>query len=217
MPPLFRATTLAAALAVPGLVASSRPAMAYPIDCAILLCLAGGWPSSAPCAAAWAEFIRRITPFPIEPPLQIWRCPMGVSFEAEPQASSLARLIEAAVRFDPRIGKDRFQSHIVPVQSREGADVDISGSAFDFVRSIRVFHIEYSQYEGRDDCIIRDATRLGTYGEQGDYRWSRARIGQIPPASDFAVPSGCNPYAYRAVFVDWSDSSGAYGFEEVRY
>lgn len=217
MPPLFRATALAAALAVPGLVVSSRPAMAYPIDCAILLCLAGGWPSSAPCAAAWAEFIRRITPFPIEPPLQIWRCPMGVSFEAEPQGSSLARLIEAAVRFDPRVGKGRLESLIVPVQSREGADVDISGSAFEFVRSIRVFHIDYSQYEGRDDCIIRATTLLGTYGVQGDYRWSRSSIGQIPPASDFAVPSGCNPYAYRAVFVDWRDSSGAYGFEEVRY
>lgn len=217
MTPLFRETALAAALALPGLVASSRPTMAYPIDCAILLCIAGGWPSSAPCAAAWGEFIRRITPFPIEPPLQIWRCPMGVSFDAEPQGSSLAGLIEAAVRFDPRIGTDRTQSPIIPVQSRTAADVDISSSAFDFVRSIRVFHIEYSQRMGRDDCNIHDATLLGTYGLHGDYRWSRSSIGRIPPASDFAVPAGCNPYAFRSVFVDWRDSSGAYGFEEVRY
>ena len=217
MPPVVRATAFAAALAVPGVAASSRPAMAYPIDCAILLCLAGGWPSSAPCAAAWAEFIRRITPFPIEPPLQIWRCPMGVSFETERQQSNRTRLIEAAVRFTPGMGKERLQSQLVPVQSQEGADVDISSSAFDFVRSIRVFHIEYSQYQGRDDCIVQDATRLGTYGVQGDYRWSRASIRQIPPASDFAVPPGCNRYDYRAVFVDWRDSSGAYGFEEVRF
>lgn len=51
-------------------------AHAYPIDCAILLCLPGGFPASAECAAAKAEMIRRITPLPVEPPLQPWRCPM---------------------------------------------------------------------------------------------------------------------------------------------
>ena len=54
-------------------------AQTYSIDCAILLCLSGGWPASVPCARARAEFIRRITPWPVEPPLQIWRCPMGAS------------------------------------------------------------------------------------------------------------------------------------------
>lgn len=52
---------------------------AYPIDCAIFLCLAGGWPSDPDCNAARAEFIRRITPMPVEPPLQLWRCPMGAA------------------------------------------------------------------------------------------------------------------------------------------
>jgi len=54
-------------------------AQTYPIDCAILLCLSGGWPTSAPCARARAVFIRRITPWPVEPPLQIWNCPMHAS------------------------------------------------------------------------------------------------------------------------------------------
>ena len=62
------------------LTASPVPASAYQIDCAILLCLAGGFPPSAPCTAARAEMIRRITPWPIEPPLQIWRCPMRAGF-----------------------------------------------------------------------------------------------------------------------------------------
>lgn len=53
------------------------PVSAYPIDCAILLCMAGGFPASAECGAARAEMIRRVTPWPIEPPLQLWRCPMG--------------------------------------------------------------------------------------------------------------------------------------------
>lgn len=55
----------------------AAPVDAYPIDCAILLCMAGGFPASAECSAAKAEVIRRITPWPIEPPLQLWRCPMG--------------------------------------------------------------------------------------------------------------------------------------------
>lgn len=56
---------------------SATPAVAYPIDCAILLCLAGGFPASVECSAAKAELVRRITPWPVEPPLQLWRCPMG--------------------------------------------------------------------------------------------------------------------------------------------
>lgn len=63
-------------------LASAAPiADAYPIDCAILLCLAGGFPTSAECAAAHAEVIRRITPWPIEPPLQLWNCPLGDAAE----------------------------------------------------------------------------------------------------------------------------------------
>lgn len=53
----------------------AQPARGYPIDCAILLCLAGGFPASNECSAAHAEMTRRITPWPIEPPLQLWRCP----------------------------------------------------------------------------------------------------------------------------------------------
>ena len=67
---------------VTGAVAASLlagPVAAYPIDCAILLCMAGGFPASAECSAAKVEVIRRITPWPIEPPLQLWRCPMGGS------------------------------------------------------------------------------------------------------------------------------------------
>ena len=75
MKPLIPALLLGVGLST----ATVTPAMAYPVDCAILLCLAGGWPASAECAHARAVFIRRITPWPIEPPLQIWNCPMRVS------------------------------------------------------------------------------------------------------------------------------------------
>ena len=78
-----------------GWLPSITKAQTYPIDCAILLCLSGGWPASVPCSRARAEFIRRITPWPVEPPLQIWRCPMGASYETERHPSNVGRIFEA--------------------------------------------------------------------------------------------------------------------------
>ena len=88
MPNLSRTAAAVAAVAATSFsVAPERAeAQTYQIDCAILLCLSGGWPASVPCTRARAEFIRRITPWPIEPPLQIWRCPMGVAFEVDPSS-----------------------------------------------------------------------------------------------------------------------------------
>ena len=63
---------LAGALAVAaGLTLGTREARAYDMDCAILLCMAGGFPSSAVCSAAHAEMIRRITPWPSQPPFGV--------------------------------------------------------------------------------------------------------------------------------------------------
>ena len=91
---LLRTTATVAVATIASFAAMPERAAAqtYQIDCAILLCLSGGWPSSVPCARARAEFIRRITPWPVEPPLQIWRCPMGASFVAEPVTTPFDRL-----------------------------------------------------------------------------------------------------------------------------
>ena len=213
-----RTATAAAAITVSSLVGSVEPAPAYQVDCAILLCLAGGWPASAPCAHARAVFIRRITPWPIEPPLQIWRCPMGASFSAPAVESPMERLYDIAFRDAPQVSVPQDPLPLVQVQSDERADIDISGDAFDFVRSIRVFHTQFSQRQNRDgDCIRSDGTRLGSYGTQGDYRWRGSSVAAVPTASDLPRPSGCGQVNYRSVFVDWRDHEGNYGFEEVRY
>jgi hypothetical protein len=207
----------ATALSISGLIVSSAPAQAYQVDCAILLCLAGGWPASAPCAHARAVFIRRITPWPIEPPLQIWRCPMGVAFQDPGPMSPMERLYDITFR-DPPEPQESTPMPLVRVQADEQADIDISDDAFDFVRSIRVYHIQYRQHENRDgDCNRSDSTRLGSYGVQGDYRWTRSTVGQVPAASGLSIPNGCGSYFYRSVFVDWRDHAGNYGSEEVRY
>lgn len=186
----FRSTGLALCLAIATALVSPTIAVAYPVDCAILLCLAGGWPASAECSHARAVFIRRITPWPIEPPLQIWRRPLGASFDAPPRDSFSTRLYKAAMQstseaqirpFISRPGENLAREMVRQVVVSNQADVDISGSEFDFVRSIRVFHIQYTRIVGRDrECTEYDQTTLGTYGAQGDFGWATSHYGNVP-------------------------------------
>lgn len=197
--------------------ATVTPAAAYPVDCAILLCLAGGWPASAECVHARAVFIARITPWPIEPPLQIWNCPMRASFPV--QTHPMDRLFDIAFPAEntrPLISKPEAPSDLLRVQ--DAADVDISDPAFNFVRSIRVFEITYQQHRNSDgDCNTWSAVYEGSYGEQGDYVRRRSNPAAIPEASDFSNPPSCGTYRHRSVFVEWRDFEGTYGHEEVHY
>lgn len=83
-----------------------QSAKAYPIDCAILLCMGGGFPGNPVCNAARAEVIRRITPWPVEPPLQLWNCPMHASAAGAASTASLppevTRFRDAIVIYDIR-------------------------------------------------------------------------------------------------------------------
>lgn len=192
------------------------PAAAYPVDCAIMLCLAGGWPASAECAHARAVFIRRITPWPIEPPLQIWNCPMRASAR---RSSTSERFLDVSTMV---ISPEWLRSTVLePMElwrMTGQADVDISNPAFDFVRSIRVFEITYQQRRGADDdCNILSAIYEGRYGSQGEYRRRRTEPASVPKASDLRPPPDCREYLHRSVFVEWRDVSGAYGHEEVHY
>lgn len=207
---LLKVTLPALALAGP-ISPTQASAQTYPIDCAILLCLSGGWPASVPCARARAEFIRRITPWPVEPPLQIWRCPMGASFEGPPMPRATERVIEALFRgaeppanfssavFDlAAVGDDRLDlegpnatwGNLVRADyalhlAQDRADIDISGPEFNFVRSIRVFDVRHAwqRESGQDGDCNRSATVvLGSYGTQGDFSWSASSPAALPAA-----------------------------------
>jgi hypothetical protein len=105
-------------------------------------------------------FIRRITPWPIEPPLQIWRCPMGASFNEPAPLSPIERLYDIAFRDPLSVRHETAPLPLVHAQADDQADIDISGDAFDFVRSIRVYHIQYRQNENSDgDCNRSDWVR----------------------------------------------------------
>ena len=186
-------------------------AQTYPIDCAILLCLAGGWPASVPCTLARAEFIRRITPWPIEPPLQIWRCPMGASYKDAPPLNGSARIQDAIFQSSDDGPQQSFPALDVPslegsieadwhlsggsggltpwdhllqlVQDR--ADIDISGAEFNFVRSIRVFDVRFVRQKESDntgDCNRGERVLLGSYGIQGDFAWQASSTAALPAA-----------------------------------
>ena len=223
-------------------------AQTYQIDCAILLCLAGGWPASEPCARARAEFIRRITPWPVEPPLQIWRCPMGASYAPGSDQRSSMRFydilaqrsdtplpysspagiagnsldaVPAILRIDTPTSPELSQASALQLVE-DRADIDISGSEFNFVRSIRVFDVRYArQHEsGRDgDCNRMAVVSLGTYGTQGDFSWQRSSPVALPTAHVGLERWGehCPGIWHRSVFVEWRDYEGNYGFEQVNY
>ena len=190
-----------------------QAAKAYQVDCAILLCLAGGWPASAECTHARAVFIRRITPWPIEPPLQMWRCPMGASMSG-PLKKTDPRVWEASNQSSQTLGQ------VILAQMVEGgADIDISGLEFDFVRSIRVWdvrHYRHRESGSDDDCSENYNMRLGTYSRQGEFSWQRTTPAAAP---QWVLPSRrCLPSSWRrGVGVEWEDHEGNHGYEWVAY
>ena len=250
----MKSTLIAAVVAIAG-TASPAPVVAqsYPIDCAILLCLAGGWPASVPCARARAEFIRRITPWPVEPPLQIWNCPMHAAFRIGPDDPAAERLYDLALNPDnlprqssaalpaevgirPSLGefetsrpavlrlteatraRGATQLRLAQAAATGSADIDISGSEFDFVRSIKVWHVEYRHFENRNgDCNEYDRTLLGSYGRQGDYRWARSSAHVAPAWMGINLVCTQQGGMFRAVGVEWIDHQGNAGHEMVRY
>ncbi|TQE99569.1 MAG: hypothetical protein FKY71_07990 [Spiribacter salinus] len=216
-----RALSTAAMIAI-GLVPlgpQQAVAQGYQIDCAILLCLAGGWPASVPCARARAEFIRRITPWPIEPPLQIWRCPMRAAMKSFDPAQRLYNL--ASVQTDLSFSVPPEPETLYRTQAvGGGADIDISGPGFDFIRSIDVFQVSIRQRESnKGECNRSDFVRHGTYDANGQYHWRASSLGVLPSAfrGEERYGEHCPEIYIRAVFVDWDDHRGRYGFEQVNY
>ncbi|EEE35142.1 hypothetical protein RKLH11_4315 [Rhodobacteraceae bacterium KLH11] len=221
----FRSSTAGLAIAASGLFAT--PAAAYPIDCAIFLCLVGGWPFSAECSEAREEFIRRITPYPVEPPLQLWRCPIGGSAGAR-DLTPMQRLNQikrnSAVPYPEVPSKtlpttvqasflDQFRSPVVKISYT----VDLSSSDFDVVRSIRVWHVHGYSYrvtEREGPCVETIRAELGTYNDRTEYQLTRTGADAIP--SWMGMKRTCGS-SFRGVGVEWTDTFGAHDYEVVRY
>lgn len=241
---MFRMTLLGCTSALA--LGFSAPAHAYPIDCAIFLCLAGGWPSNPDCNTARAEFIRRITPMPVEPPLQLWRCPMGVA-SGSSQLTPMQRLeaIKAvSATTTPELPGEEESAIVVEASftpeswSTLGttgtplaklaagspalpeplrASVDLSSADFDVIRSIRVWHVRHYSYKVRE----REgpcSTRLDMVVGTYDENANFYWSDRAPGQRPDWLPlrKDCPSY-FRGVGVDWSDIFGRYDYELVPY
>ena len=125
-------------------------ALAYCIDHAILLCMAGGFPPGAVCSSAKAVMNRRITPFPIEPPLQLWRCPIDVSAPAPYKQQSTPQPIKASFLSQPK------QTTAARLWLAQAAGDDYLG----FTREIRIINGSGFIHPANDRNPLRWRTSL---------------------------------------------------------
>jgi hypothetical protein len=143
---------------------------------------------------------------------------MSARFEGDGSESTAARIVLASAAAGVPHQVHGIRSPFVQAQHSPSADIDISGPEFDFVRSIRVYDIQYSEHADWDgNCTRRDLTRIGTYGSQGDFAWTDATIRDVPGESDLEVPPICRDMSYRSVLVEWRDISGHRDVEEIHY
>lgn len=205
-----RPTIGAKAILVSMLALYPTTSLAYQIDCAILLCLSGGWPASVECSAAKAEFIRRVTPFPIEPPLQIWRCPMLTATQVNRPS-----VLQTNQNADER---NVLLTRLVRTGTR--SKIDLSDPVFDFVRSLRVWHVQnyrHIEHGSEGECEETYAINLGAYSTQGVFSWSSDILPERLPHW-MGLSQVCTPSSgYRGVGVEWSDLSGVHGYELIKY
>jgi hypothetical protein len=199
-----------AAVAATVIAAAPRTAAAYQIDCAILLCLAGGFPPSEPCTRAHAEMIRRITPWPIEPPLQLWRCPMRAGLPIlEPGGPSVTEAV-----FTPRPIPHTLDLPESPFHLWEAFGEDVT----DYVTAIKVYDLTYRRHRNRDgDCIVSARLRMGTYDRNWDFHWGRAALSMSPDWFFDTHYTTCSGVWFRGVGMEWRDHEGERGTEVVRY
>lgn len=190
---------LAALMLAGAVVTIPATADAYHIDCAILLCLAGGFPSHPICAAAKAVMIQRITPWPIVPPVQPWNCAMGVS--GPMQAPEL-----------PKVYKASWDHASQPWGESESATiwkaVDFSHPEYDFIRTMKVWHIRYNQWSNKDDCVVVSKNQVGSYDLDLNFTWQNASITAVP---DYVIPKvilNCPTYHLRGIGVEFRDYAG---------
>jgi hypothetical protein len=116
--------------------------------------MAGGFPASAECSAAKAEVIRRITPWPVEPPLQLWRCPMGIN----PEVAAFAGITS------PQLGPDGLTPEVRAYRD-----------------AMEIYHIRFTRtYDRESGEWFYDRTQVGNYTRDGSFAWGSGSFAQGP-------------------------------------
>ena len=139
----------------------AAPAAAYQIDCAILLCLAGGWPSAGACIPACARSSSGGSPLGRSSLLFKSGAVQCAPASRPRPTSPLSRLYDiASQQADSASGRAINAVCLYPKRSRLRASgrsyttwparepISISAiPSFDFVRSIRVFDVDWWEYD----------------------------------------------------------------------
>lgn len=199
---LLASSALGATLAISAIFSPARAgAQSYPIDCAILLCLAGGFPASSECSAARIELIRRITPWPIEPPLQLWNCPMSMSAAKYNQINMLLAATGQALMPLPDIGPDGLTPDIR--RYRDG---------------IEIYHVRYRRTRNSGGEQTQDDTQRGAYDDTGQFAWASSSLSTAPAWVVGAI-GGQRAPVHRCVETEsWSrDGEYCVRYELVSY
>ncbi|WP_273794973.1 hypothetical protein [Brucella intermedia] len=209
---LFRSIGYFAIIVGAGLSGThSANAIQYPIDCAIVLCMAGGFPASTECLAAKAEVVRRITPIPVEPPLQIWRCPMQID-------PSLAAALGISAS---QLNQSGYTKEVLDIQN-----------------GIEIYDITYRRRRDRDGETISETTKKGVYGNdrfdwagasyiKGPEWLAEATGGYRRPVYTYGGRDGqikrkvgeenANRSSFRAIVLRFKDYEGRYLTQTVSY
>lgn len=204
MTQILRLAALSLALATS--IPSPAAAQAYPIDCAIFLCLTGGFPASPECAAAEAVFIARIESF--QPPLQLWNCPMGASFRREEMEHPPLALARLKQTYDPKLMRGPYRPMETPATPLPAA-VDFTGADYAFIRSIHVWWTRGIVSRHRGDCTNTELISEGWYDTGNNWHWANGL--QTPPLPAY-LPHFASSYdcgvGWNDVGADWTDYAG---------
>lgn len=230
-------TTVFASTVLITTLTATQNASAYSVDCAILLCMAGGFPSNNVCNLAYATVVRRITPFPIEPPLQIWLCPLGLANNIDfksPYGNLKYELQSANFEWKKEYPQSRSNAEIVNsissqlskvIGTKQVALLDGSDSQeiSRFVQTIKVWDVRgYEHYykDSDEECYETPFVNLGTYDSQGNFTWAKTASKNTP---EFVIPNKkCQRNRFsippvRAVGLEWDDFENKHGQEVINY
>lgn len=152
---------------------------------------------------------------------------MGASYEAPTPTERLWSIASTSLPVQsPRSEEDMVRDLAIRIASGPTADIDISDPDFDFVRSIKVYHIDWYHRNvnssGGGECSKRSSmAKVGTYGPQGGFSWGYlSDIYDAPAWLDMGIYQSSNCEAagrFRGVGVEWTDYSGVHGYEVVQY